>query len=139
MRLLSEALFADDCTLMVHSESDLQIIVNRFDEASRLFGLEISLRKMEVLHQPDTSSIPTLSTISIEDMKLKNVEQFKYLFSIISSVSTLDKEVSACINRASQSLGCLHSRVLNHKNIDSKTKIEAYKAVVLASLLYGWL
>ena len=38
-----EALFADDCALMAHRESNLQIIVNKFAEASRLFGLTISL------------------------------------------------------------------------------------------------
>ena len=38
-----EALFADDCALKAHRESNLQIIVNKFAEASRLFGLTISL------------------------------------------------------------------------------------------------
>ena len=40
-----EALFADDCPLIAHRESDVQVIVNKCAEVSRLFGLTISLGK----------------------------------------------------------------------------------------------
>lgn len=42
-RITLKALCADDCTLMAHKESDLQKIVNKFTEASCLFGLTISI------------------------------------------------------------------------------------------------
>ncbi|KAL8561420.1 hypothetical protein ACOMHN_037317 [Nucella lapillus] len=48
-KLILEALFADDCAFMAHTESTLQLIVNKFAKASRLFGLTISLGKTEVL------------------------------------------------------------------------------------------
>ncbi|XP_076028386.1 uncharacterized protein LOC143017482 [Oratosquilla oratoria] len=38
-KLILEELFVDDCTFMAHKESDLQLIVDRFAEAARLFGL----------------------------------------------------------------------------------------------------
>ena len=38
-------------------ESDLQIIVNKFAEASSLFGLTISLGKTEVLFQPAPAAV----------------------------------------------------------------------------------
>ena len=44
-----EALFADDCSLMPHSELDLQLMVDSFSEASKFFGLTFSLGKTEVL------------------------------------------------------------------------------------------
>ena len=46
-RLIVEALFADDCTLLAHQENHLQTIANRFSEASKLFGLTINLGKLE--------------------------------------------------------------------------------------------
>ena len=52
MRLITEALFNDDCALMAHQENHLQTIVNRFAKASKVFCLMMSLRKMEVLLQP---------------------------------------------------------------------------------------
>ena len=136
-RLLLEALFADDCALLAHKESDLQAIVNRFAEACRLFGLTISLSKTEVLFQPAPRTARPPPTIRIEGTQLKVVDQFKYLGSIISSDGSLDKEIAARIGKASQSLGRLRSRVLNHKNIKLATKIKVYRAVVLTSLLYG--
>ncbi|KAK4323900.1 hypothetical protein Pmani_005428 [Petrolisthes manimaculis] len=77
-RLVTEALFADDCALMAHTEADLQLIVNKFAEASRLFGLTISLGKTEVLYQPSPASPEHHPpTILIGDTALKTVEHFK--------------------------------------------------------------
>lgn len=41
--LICEALFTNDCALLSHSESDLQLIYDRFSEATKQFGLTISL------------------------------------------------------------------------------------------------
>ena len=49
VKLILEALFADDCALMAHDENHLQKIVNHFAKASKIFGLTISLGKTEVL------------------------------------------------------------------------------------------
>ncbi|XP_029766781.1 uncharacterized protein LOC112117806 [Terrapene carolina triunguis] len=136
-KLLLEALFADDCALMGHTENDLQHIVNKFAEASQLFGLTISLGKTEVLHQPAPGSNASVPSISIDGTQLKVVENFKYLGSVISSDGSLDNEINARISKASQALGCLRVKVLNHHNIRMSTKLLAYRAVVLSSLLYG--
>ena len=42
-RMILEALFANDCALMAHKESDLKLIMDRFLEASHQFCLTISL------------------------------------------------------------------------------------------------
>ena len=88
---------------MVHWEPDLQIIFDRFAEATQLFGLTISLRKTEVLLQPapdTTAPPPKVSTAGTEP---KAVNQFRYLGSVISSDASLDKEIAGRINKASQS------------------------------------
>ena len=137
-RLVTEALFADDCALMAHTEVDLQLIVSKFAEASQLFGLTISLGKTEVLYQPSpASTVNDPPTILIGDTALKTVEHFKYLGSVVSSDCSLDREISTRINKASQALGRLRTRVMNHKSIKLPTKIKVYKAIVLTSLLYG--
>lgn len=136
-RLILEALFADDCALMAHKESDLQLIVDKFAEAARLFGLTISLGKTEVLFQPSPTSASQPPSISIEGTQLKTVEKFKYLGSTISNDGSLDNEISARICKASQALGRLRTRVLNQRSIRSSTKLKVYRAVVLTSLLYG--
>ena len=55
-RLITEALFADDCARMAHQENHLQTISDRFSEASKLFGPKISLGNTGVLLQPAPSS-----------------------------------------------------------------------------------
>ena len=132
-----EALFADDCALVAHRESDLQAIVNKFAEASRLFGLTISRGKTEVLFQPAPAAVAHRPTISIDGTQLKTADDFKYLGSVISINGSLDKEISARICKASQALGRLKTRVLSQHNIRRSTKLKVYRAVVLTSLLYG--
>ncbi|CAE1323598.1 unnamed protein product [Acanthosepion pharaonis] len=53
-QLSRDLLFADDAALVAHTERALQFLTSCFAEAVQLFGLEISLKKMEVLHQPET-------------------------------------------------------------------------------------
>ena len=90
-----EALFADDCALMAHRESDLQIIVNKFAEIFCLFGLTISLGKTKILFQPAPAAVAHRPTMSIDGTQLKTIGDFKYVGSVISSDGSLDKEISA--------------------------------------------
>ena len=50
--IINDFLFADDCALNTTSESSMQQTVNQFSSACDNFGLTISTKKTEVLHQP---------------------------------------------------------------------------------------
>lgn len=122
--------------LMAHKESDLQMSVNKFTEASCLWGLASNLSKTgEVLLQPAPSSIRHLPSVSIRGTELKMVKEHKYLGSVIFSDGTLDKDVNARICKASQALCRLRTRVLNQHSIRQSTKL--YKAITITTLLYG--
>uniref|UniRef100_W5M6P9 Reverse transcriptase domain-containing protein n=1 Tax=Lepisosteus oculatus TaxID=7918 RepID=W5M6P9_LEPOC len=121
------ALFADDCA---------QIIVDRFAQASRCFDLKISLNKAEVLYQPAPGFSAPPPGISIDCVKLRTVDQFIYLGSGLFSDGSLDKEIMTRISKASQLLGRLRSRVMNHR-IKLSTEIKVYEVGILVSLLYG--
>ena len=136
-----KALFADACALLAHRQSDLQIIINKFAEASRLFGLG----KTEVLFQPAPTAVVQRPIISldgtqlktVDGTQLKTVDDFKYLGSVISSDGSLDKEINARICKASQALSRPKTRVLSQHNIRQSTKLKVYRAVFLTSLLSG--
>lgn len=49
-------LFADDCALNASSHQDMQVSKDLFAKACTDFGLAISTKKTEVLHQPSTRS-----------------------------------------------------------------------------------
>ena len=51
-QLFCDLLFTGDAALIAHTERALQHLICCFAEAAQLFGLEVSLKKTEVLHQP---------------------------------------------------------------------------------------
>ena len=72
---LEEVLFADDCALVAHAEPDVQMMLDRFSEASKLFGLTISLGKMEVLQHPAPNTYhlyPVLPSMT-HDLPMLNI------------------------------------------------------------------
>ena len=54
-------------------------MLNKFLEASKAFGLTISLSETEVLYQPAPNTTPVEPNISIDDTPLANVDSFSYL------------------------------------------------------------
>ncbi|GFO47334.1 hypothetical protein PoB_007383900 [Plakobranchus ocellatus] len=136
-RLIRDLLFADDAALVAHTEQALQRLTSCFADASRLFGLEISLKKTEVLHQPAPQEAYHPPHILINSSELKSTPQFTYLGCTISSDARLDKEIDNRLARANSSFGRLYKRVWNNKSLKIKTRIQVYKAVVLTTLLYG--
>lgn len=108
-----------------------------FADNSRKFGLEVSLKKSEVLHQPAPQEEYHPPYISIGNTELKSTQQFTYLGCTVSSDAKIDKEIDNRLAKANSSFGRLYKKVWNNKNLKSKTKILVYRAVVLTTLLYG--
>ena len=136
-RLIQDLLFADDAALVAHTELALQRLTTCFADASRLFGLEVSLKKTEVLHQPAPKGDLHQPHITIGDTVLKTTKQFSYLGCTISCDAKIDKEIDNRLSKANSSFGRLYKRVWNNKNLKTQTKIRVYRAVVLTTLLYG--
>ena len=136
-RLFRELLFADDAALVAHTECALQQITTCFAEAAQLFGLEVSLKKTEVLHQPAPRESYSCPKIQIGQSELASVQEFTYLGCVISSDAKLDKEISNRLAKANNAFGGLYRRVWSNRNLKKRTKIMVYKAVILTTLLYG--
>ena len=100
VRLIRDLLFADDATLVAHTEQVLQRITSCFADESRLFGLDINLRKTEVLHQPVTREEHRPPYVSISNVGLMLTQLFTYLGCIISSHARIDKEIDNRFSKA---------------------------------------
>ena len=135
--LVRDLLYADDCAIVAHSEEDLQQLTTSLSEATKRFGLTISIKKTEVLFQPAKTSSSSLPNIQIDGKVLNNVDSFTYLGSTLSSTTSLDKEISSRISKANASFGRLHKRVWKERGLRVDTKCAVYRAVVLTALLYG--
>ena len=127
-------MFADDCALSAHSESELQCLATCFSSAAKDFSLTVSIQKSVVMHQPAAATCGTEPSLNIDDATLKNVENFTYLGSCLSSDASLDKVIAIRLFKASNSFGHLWSRVWNERVLKEKTKIAVYRVL---SLLYG--
>ena len=134
---IRDLLFADDCALAALSQEALQRLCNCFSTAARRFGLTISIKKTETLHQPAPGNMYVPPAIEIEGKLLNAVDNFKYLGSISSNDASLDAEITARIAKATAAFGRLSKRLWTNSGIKLNTKICVYKAAVLTSLLYG--
>ena len=132
-----DLLFADDCALAACTQEALQRLCDSFAAAARQFGLTISIKKTESLHQPAVGNMYVPPLISVEGKLLNAVESFKYLGGIISNCASIDAEINARITKATSAFGRLTKRLWQNKDIRLGTKVSVYKAAVLTSLLYG--
>lgn len=135
--LLRDLLYADDCALVAHTLEDAQEMVSTFSRASTRYGLTISIRKTEVLHQPLPGAPPREPLITIGDEPLKSVPRFCYLGGMIAQNARIDDEITSRIAKASASFGRLQHRLWKERGVRLSTKIAVYKAAVLSTLLYG--
>jgi len=134
---INEFLFADDCALNSTSADIMQQNVDKFSEACTDFGLTISIKKTEVLHQPAPGKPYTEPNIIINGQRLKAVDKFTYLGSTLSRNVVIDDEVDARLAKANSAFGRLSKNVWQRRGIKTETKIKVYRAAVLTTLLYG--
>ena len=134
---INDLLFADDCALNATSEEGMQNSVDKFSDACKNFGLTISTKKTEVLHQPAPRESYNEPHISVNGQRFNAVEKFTYLGSTLSRSVTIDDEVNIRIAKASSAFGRLRKNVWERRGISIETKLKVYKAVVLTSLMYA--
>ena len=130
-------LFADDCALNASTQSDMQGSMDLFSKACDDFGLTISTKKTEVLHQPAPAAPYIEPHITVNGQRLAVADKFVYLGSTLSRSANIDEEVAYRIARASTAFGRLKDKVWERRGLSLDTKLKVYRAVVLPSLLYA--
>lgn len=134
---IMELQYADDNALVALSEEELQSIMDAFARAYQLLGLDINIKKTQILYQPAPGTSPKVPTIHVANNTLENVDQFMYLGSLLSTRSDIDAEIHHRIGCASAAFARLRDRVFENRDILTKTKLMVYRAVILPTLLYG--
>ena len=128
---IRDLLFADDAALTSHSNEGLQRLMDSLEQSCKIFGLQISTKKTEVMGL----ATPEQPKIKCNGVQLQNVESFTYLGSTIAA--SLDVEIEKRIAKASGTFGRLTSRVWTNRSLTLKTKLTVYRACVLSQLLYA--
>ena len=96
--IVNDFLFADDCALNATSQyisdiSDMQSSIDTFSEACDNFGLTISTKNTEVMHQPASGKTYVEPNITIDGQPLNAVDKFTYLGSALSRNVMIDDEI----------------------------------------------
>ena len=89
------------------------------------------------MFQPIPCTANAGKDIFVNGEALKRVSSFSYLGSVLSEDCSVHKDIAARLQEANRAYGALQSRLWSQQGIRIKTKIKVYKAVVLATLLYG--
>ena len=89
--LTRELLFTDDAAITTHSYIELQTLAGRLAEACNVFGLTVTVRKIEVIGQPG---------IKLGAKYLKTADTFAYLGSTLTSTLSLDEKLKNRIGKA---------------------------------------
>jgi len=132
--------YADDCALVSHSQEELQHFITRANEATQKYGLTISVKKTEVLHQKPNSEMKKDEKdliFKLNDNDIKITNQFIYLGSTLTNEVTLDQEISLRLQKAGTAFGKLWYRVWQPVDIPMSTKMDIYRSCILSILLYG--
>ena len=127
----------DDTAFVAHSHEDMQEIVPHFTSAAKAFGLQVKIKKMEMLFQPSPGTDDHHRCILISGEDLLTVKEFKCLGSTATYNNKLDTELRLRKSKASQAFGRLKDKVWFNKDLTIKTKCAVYSAIVLSNLLYG--
>ena len=110
--------------------------MDAFSDASKKFGLKITIKKTEVQYQPN-STRTWEEDIMVDGNNLNSVLEFTYLGSTISSNGCIDDEIQRRMAKASASFGRLRQRLWNSHHVSMRVKGKIYRAIVLSTLLYG--
>ena len=129
---LEDCDFADDIGLISHTHKDIQEKTDRVDKFARSIGLKIHPSKSKLMRVKTKSH----HAVTVRGESLETVEDFKYLGSIISADSNIEREISSRIGQAAYAFRKLNN-IWKSTSIHTKTKLKIYKSNVRSILLYA--
>lgn len=115
--------FADDGALTLHTEKDLQSLMDQFTHVCREIGLSISIKKTNIMGQ----DVPTSPSICINNKKFNSYQRpFTECWDLTKRIAN-----SAAV------MAKLNKRVRGNNQLTVNTKLKVYQVCVLSNLLYG--
>jgi len=118
--------------VVAHTPAELQLLYDRFFNATKRFGLTVSLKKTEAMCQSHPTSQTALVRITPGDNTvLKSVDKFCYLGSFLSNTISADSDIASRLAKAGCAFGKLQKRLWGVHDVSRETKVAVYQAVVI--------
>ena len=131
-RTISNLRFADDIDGLARSELELANLVERLDETSTAYCMQISAEKIKLMTN-NTNGIS--SNIRVNGEKLETVQSFKYLGAIVTD----EESMPDICSRIAQTIAALTKLkiIRNDKNIDLSSKIRLLRSLIMSIFSYS--
>lgn len=127
--------YADDAVLISSSEKDLQELLDIIVSASEDQGLSLNIKKTECM-VVSKSKEQRICNITLNCQKIKQVQQFNYLGSLITEDGRCEKEIRTRIGMAKEAFGRMRSLFINGC-LSINTKKRLLQCYVHPILMYG--
>ena len=132
---LSQLLFADDTVLVVDSEEKLQRLVAEFGRVCERRKLRVNVTKSKVMKCTRNEGGARMNVILNGEI-LEEVNQFKYLGSIIAAGGGVETDVSHRISEGCKVLGGMKS-LMKNRGLGMNIKKVLYERVIVPTVTYG--
>ena len=127
--------YADDTALIATSQVNLQRLVDRVVVKSTAYGMEVNVKKTKCMVMTKKESVPECR-IAVKGEMIKQVNNFKYLGSNITSDGRCVTEVKCRIAQAKRAFVELDN-ILKNKKMLIRTRMRVLKCYVHPILQYG--
>ena len=129
--------YADDLVLLSDEKEKLHESLRIFDQAVADAGMEMSVAKTKVMQTGNEAGKVDISLDMGPRGAVKEVNEFKYLGSLITNDGTMAKEISARITKAGGVFAAMRRNVFAVRAMARSVKLRVYAASVISVLLYG--
>ena len=127
--------YADDTVLIADSEEGLQRLLQEVKEASEGKGLSINVSKTECMVVSKKQE-RVRCDLDMDGIRIKQVDQFCYLGSWITSDGRCDREIKYRIGEAKRGFNEMKSLLKNRK-LSLQSRKRMVKSYIWSILLYG--
>ena len=128
-------LFADDTVVVADSERKLCQLVTEFGRVCERRKLRVNLGKSKVMRRKRNENGARLNVV-LSGEALEEVDQFKYLGSVIAANSGMEADVRRRVNVGCKVLGSLKG-VIKNRGLGMNVKKILFEKVVVLTVMYG--
>jgi hypothetical protein len=131
---ISECAFADDVVVFGSTEKELQENLNTWNKVLKEQQMKINIAKTKIMViTKDEKNVD----IEIEDTKIEQVNEFKYLGVTINNKGKQDTEINQRISAATKLYHSLGKTFIGKNEISRKTKMTVYQTIFRPVLTFG--
>ena len=132
---MNQLLFADDTVVVADSEKKLCQLVQEFGRVCKRRKLRVNVGKSKVMRCTRNEDGTRLNVL-LEGEVLEEVDQFKYLGSIISANGGVEADVSHRVNEGCKVFGAMNG-VIRNRGLEMAVKKTLYEKVIVPTVTYG--